>query len=282
MFHSSNAKLPLTLMIVGALTFATEAVACESVGIVKRSDFVSGSYVLREDSKRPARVLSPICDGDVLEARGRPLTLTLYGRGDRTLQDGERFRVSSRRERASYVSNFMDEAILRTQRDMSHIDVEAVSKGSGGAFGFAISKLADVQRVEATKSYPELLIRLVGGAGPYSGQLTDAAGTTLSATNAAAELIFPTSKLVVGTARLTVGDGEGKSLTATIEISPSTPPDDRSYAGVDDAETRAALQAVDLARDSQGLKSLEAEQKINAAPKSGLDRETVFALIEGY
>ena len=49
-----------------------------------------------------------------------------------------------------------------------------------------------------------------------------------------------------------------------------------------DAEVRAAVQALDLAKSHPGAWAFEAEQIVNAAPSEGLDRERVFLLLESY
>jgi hypothetical protein len=54
------------------------------------------------------------------------------------------------------------------------------------------------------------------------------------------------------------------------------------YQTVDDAEIRAAAEAIDLARGQPKVKSLEAEQILDDAPALGLDRLAIYDLIESY
>jgi hypothetical protein len=55
-----------------------------------------------------------------------------------------------------------------------------------------------------------------------------------------------------------------------------------SYEGLSDAEVRAAVSALQLAKEHPATWAFEAQQILAAAPEEGLDRARVFQLLESY
>jgi beta-glucosidase-like glycosyl hydrolase len=77
-------------------------------------------------------------------------------------------------------------------------------------------------------------------------------------------------------------DSSGGQVEAAITVTTAAAPTPEGYADLTDAEVRAAAQAADLAREHGETWAFEAEQILAAAPAQGLDRESVYELIESY
>jgi len=77
-------------------------------------------------------------------------------------------------------------------------------------------------------------------------------------------------------------DGSNATIKATVKVVADKPPVSSDYEGISDAEVQAAAVAADLARTSPEVWALEAEQVLAGASVNGLDRESVYELIESY
>jgi hypothetical protein len=88
--------------------------------------------------------------------------------------------------------------------------------------------------------------------------------------------------LAPGSYLLQASDSSGAKVEAKVAVVAAPPPLSADYAGMADHEVQAAAQAVDLAREHPDTWALEAEQLLLGAPRNGLDRESVFELIETY
>lgn len=96
------------------------------------------------------------------------------------------------------------------------------------------------------------------------------------------DIVLPGLNLAPGAYVIKATDSSGASVEAHVAVVADKPPISADYAGMTDAEVQAAAIAADLARDHADTWSLEAEQVLASAPANGLDRESVYELIESY
>jgi hypothetical protein len=226
-------------------------------------------------------VLQTLCVGDTVQVRNAAVLVSLYGRGDFWIRPGQPYTVQPVQGRASYAGNAYRSFDEKTMPDMQRMRAEVRLKGGAEPFEFAVESLAaGGQEVSIGRS--NLLVRVSGGQGPYVGRMTDSAGHAWTASSTTADLLFSGVALAPGLVKVSVSDASGHHLEGGFEGSPTLATYPADYRDLDDAEVRAAGEAIDLARSAPKTRSLEAEQQLNSAPAGGLDRETVYELIESY
>ena len=79
-----------------------------------------------------------------------------------------------------------------------------------------------------------------------------------------------------------LSDTSGKAIDGKVTVVADRAPLSDDYAGMSDPEVMAAAEAADLARAHGDTWAMEAEQILQAAPVNGLDRDSVYELIESY
>jgi hypothetical protein len=273
------ALLTLAFCVLGPVT----AEACDGAGIVKR---IEGDPHLatfaRAGAPNRLRVLQVVCIGDVIDAHGGAVTLSISGKGDLVVQPQTSMTVDAGGRPSSYVANAYAALISRTAPDMARMRVEVREKGGEDPFGFAVQNLDEDPSQTVSVKRRAILVRLVGGKGPYSGELTTAGGAKIDAASDDKALIFKGVELAPGKVEIAAQDGYGHTIHGSFEAVTEEPALVEDYQTVDDAEIRAAAEAIDLARGQPKVKSLEAEQILDDAPVLGLDRLAIYDLIESY
>lgn len=263
--------------------------ACPTAGVITRIDGRPQEIQITRESaggtmivQRP-RVLEVICAGDVITVTGTSrVTLSLDGRGAASVDHTASLRVPKRGGGPTVASNAYQAFNDQVMPDMKRLPWNTRLKGAGEDFGFALPGLTAGGEALVAGRRP-LLVRVVGGVGPYRVELKDAKGATVATKNDAGHaILFPASDLAPGAYALSVTDASPRTLSAPITIVAGPAPTDPSYADVPDPEVRAALSATALARTDPGKWSFEAEQILNLAPASGLDRDRVYELVESY
>jgi hypothetical protein len=280
-----NKKIDLLGLFLGAvLIFGPVAArACDGAGIVKR---IEGdprlATLVRAGASNRLRVLQVVCTGDIIEARGGAVTLSISGKGDLKVAPQKSETVAAGGAASSYVANAYSAFVKRTAPDMARMRVEVREKGGDDPFGFAVQNLDDNPSQTVSLGWTQLIVRLVGGKGPYKGELTTAGGARFTAASDDGWLVFKAVALSPGQVEVAVHDGYGHVIQGSFEAVADKPALTDDYQRVEDAEIRAAGEAIDLARSEPKVKSLEAEQILNSAPALGLDRAAIYQLIESY
>ena len=149
-------------------------------------------------------------------------------------------------------------------------------------FAFALGNLPAGNQRLAPGTRP-LLVRVMGGRGPYRITLANATGQTVAeASGGDGNLHLPAANLTSGRYHLTARDSGGGAVEADITVAtrPEAEPD--TYQAISDPEVRAAATAAAIARQRAATSALEAEQLLAAAPMNGLDRGAVYDLTESY
>jgi hypothetical protein len=155
-------------------------------------------------------------------------------------------------------------------------------KGEGDDFGFAVPGLSGPDEVLAA-GRRDILVRLVGGITPYKVELRDASGAVVSSRSSDNHAVLLTAAdLKPGVYQLTATDATPRTVKARITVSAEAAPIDASFADMPDPEIRAAVTATALAQAHPGAWAFEAEQILQGAPATGLDRDRVYELVESY
>ena len=289
MADRSNMGLgPLVLaLLLGATPLAAHA--CIGVGVITRIDGLPQEVVItRLDAGKPTvvsrpRVLEVVCQDDQIRTQGSTsVVLSLDGRGSVKVDHGLDYHVPAKSGAPSLAGNAYRTINDQVMPDMKRLPWSVRIKGAGDDFGFALPALsAGGQQLQAGRR--TLLVRLVGGTPPYKVELRSASATVASQSGTSHEIVLSDVNLTPGAYQIAVSDAASPGqLAAPITVVDAAPPHDATFDGLGDPEIRAAASATALARTSPGVWSFEAEQWIQAAPQSGLDRDKVYELIESY
>ncbi|MFI4933077.1 MAG: hypothetical protein ACHP7N_00505 [Caulobacterales bacterium] len=263
--------------------------ACQGVGVITRIDGLPQDVVItRVESGKPMvvsrpRVLEVVCQDDSIHANGSTsIVISVDGRGTIKVNRDLDYRVPARSGAPSVAGNAYRTISDQVMPDMKRLPWNVRIKGAGDDFGFALPALsAGGQQLQT--GHRNLLVRLVGGTPPYKVEVKDAAGALVASQSSAGhEVVLPNVDLKAGGYRIRVTDSAPSELSAQIVAVDAGPPLDSTFSGLDDPEIRAAATATELARANPSAWSFEAEQLIEAAPESGLDRDKVYELIESY
>jgi hypothetical protein len=272
-----------------ALT-APAAHACPGVGVIIRIDGKPQDVVImrsegagpRAPVARP-RVLEVLCEGDTIRAQnGAAVTLSLDGSPTVKVQGAQVFTVGARHGAATLASNAYRNVSDHLLPDMKRQPWDVRLRGPGRELGFALTSLGSNHQ-SLTPGPRDLLVRLDGGVGAYKVQIASDAGAVVGqAAGSTADIVIPGLNLAPGAYVIKATDSSGASVEAHVTVAADQPPASQDYAGMSDREVQAAAIAADLARDHADIWSLEAEQILASAPANGLDRESVYELIESY
>lgn len=268
-----------------AAALAGAASACDGAGVITRIDGLAGDVVIDRDNatvSRP-RVLEVICAGDQVSARGKTVvTLQIDGRGKVVVDAGSPYRVSGRSGAPSAVGNAYRTVSDQVMPDMKRMPWDVRLKGQAPLTFSLLSMGSGAEQLVAGRR--DILVRLVGGEGPYSGVIANASGASVGTGTAKdGDLIISGVTLVAGQKyTLNITDASGEKLAAEFSAVSGPAPSFPEYAGLGDPEVQAAAAAVSLARSDPGKWGFEAVQVLNMAPKNGLDRDQVYARIETY
>jgi hypothetical protein len=263
--------------------------ACAGAGVITRIEGRAQDVVItRTDGgttstvTRP-RVLEVVCHSDRITTVGATyVVLSIDGAGSVKVTQNAAYTVPAHSGTPSVISNAYSALNDQVMPDMKRLPWNVRLKGAGDDFGFALSSLTTGgQQVEAGSR--SLLVRLVGGAAPYTVEIRDASNAVVAhQTSPDHDVVLPHVTLAPGAYKITASDSTPRSMDATIGVVSAVPPSDSSFAGLGDPEIRTAAAAATLARESPTPWSFEAEQELQAAPTNGLDRDKVYELIESY
>jgi hypothetical protein len=274
-----------------ALLLPASAHACPGVGVIIRIDGKPQDVVImrsegggpRAPVARP-RVLEVLCEGDTVRAQnGTAVTLSLDGAPTVKVQGPQgAYTVGARRGGATLASNAYRNVSDHLLPDMKRQPWDVRLRGPGRELGFALTTLAAGHQ-DLTPGPRNLLVRLDGGVGAYKVAITSDSGAVLAqGAGGTPDIVLPGLNLAPGAYVIKATDSSGASVEAHVAVVADKPPISADYAGMTDAEVQAAAIAADLARDHSDTWSLEAEQVLASAPANGLDRESVYELIESY
>jgi hypothetical protein len=269
---------------------ASAAQACTGVGVIVRIEGKPQDVViLRADSAgtrapvaRP-RVLEVLCEADTIRVQNSAaVTLSLDGSPSVRVQGAEIFTVGARHGAPSLAGNAYRNVSNHLLPDMKRQPWDVRLRGPGRELGFALTNLAAGHQT-LTSGSRDLLVRLDGGVEAYEVQLVNEAGAVLArAAGSTSDMVLHGLNLTAGSYLIKATDSSGANIEAHVTVVADKPPVSEDYAGIDDREVQAAALAADLAREHADVWSLEAEQILQTAPANGLDRDSVFDLIESY
>jgi hypothetical protein len=287
---SSAAKLALGamaatgLLVCAGQSAATTPSACVGAGVVTRIVGDPQTLSIARGATRVTRprVLEVVCVGDRVSVTGATrVTLSLDGRGAVTVSAAAPYAVAARAGAPTLAGNAYRAVNDQVMPDMKRMPWN-VRLRADEPFAFALGNLPAGNQRLAPGTRP-LLVRVMGGRGPYRITLANATGQTVAeASGGDGNLHLPAANLTSGRYHLTARDSGGGAVEADITVAtrPEAEPD--TYQAISDPEVRAAATAAAIARQRAATSALEAEQLLAAAPMNGLDRGAVYDLIESY
>lgn len=263
------------------MAFAGAASACDGAGVITRIDGDPAKVSIKRAGggqvSRP-RVLEVICAGDVIKANGATVTLSLDGRGN--VQVTSTYQVATRGGAPSLAGNAYRAVNDQVMPDMKRLPWDVRLKGPEDPLTFALFGLT-----RGTQELPagnhSLLVRVLGGSGPYSATVSGPSGP-VSGSAQGGEIRLPSAAYGPGRYTVSVKDATGAEVSADFAVINPAPPVPAMYASLEDPEVRAAATAASIARNAPTTRAFEAEQLLAASPANGLDRGRVYDLIESY
>lgn len=273
-----------TLAGVLALTASSGAWACTGAGVITRIEGRPQDIIISRSGApvpRP-RVLEVMCEGDVVRVQnGATASLSIDGVGPVKVQGAQGYTVGARKNAPSLAGNAYKNVSEKVMPDMKRQPWDVRLRGPGPALGFALTSLSSgKQQIAAGRR--DLLVRLDGGIGSYQVDLLDANGTLVATGQGRTDVVLKGVTLAPGVYTIKATDGSNATVKATVKVVADRPPVSKDYDGISDAEVQAAAVAADLARTDPEIWALEAEQVLAGAAVNGLDRESVYELIESY
>ena len=277
--------LSTVLAAAAVSAMAGAASACPGAGVITRIEGRPQDMIITRDGAPVARprVLEVICEGDSIRVQnGAVATLSIDGVGQIKVQGAQAYGVGPRRNGPSLAGNAYKNVSERVMPDMKRQPWDVRLRGPGPALGFALTSLAGDHQM-LTAGHHDLLIRLDGGVGSYQVAIADSTGAVLAtAQGRDSDILLKGTTLAPGVYIVKATDGSGATVQGKVTVVADKPPMSGDYEGITDSEVQAAALAADLARTKPDVWSLEAEQILQSAPSNGLDRESVFELIESY
>ena len=258
----------LIAALATALIFPSLATAeCITSGVITRIDGRPGDVVIsRNDRAGPPtlvprpRVLEMICQGDVIRVQGASsLLLSLDGTGPVRVTRAAPYTVVRRAGTSTILGNARREFNDQVMPDMKRMPWSTRLRGRGDDFGFALPALG-LARQTLTAGRRQILVRLLGGTGPFRVTLSQSGGGRIT----------------------DMGAVDVVEAVASVQVVAGPAPLDPAFDAVTDPEVRSAMQATAMARHDLDHWAFEAEQVLNSAPALGLDRARVYELIEMY
>lgn len=276
-------------MLVAMTLGAGAAQACTGAGVITR---IAGRpqdvVIMRAEGGGPRaavtrpRVLEVVCAGDTVQAlNGASITLSLDGVGQAKVGAAP-FTVTPRGSGATLASNAYKSVSEHLLPDMKRQPWDVRLRGAPPPLGFGVVSLEQGgQKVSAGRT--QLLIRMTGGTGPYRVTLAPAGGAASPpVASSTPDILLTGLQLRPGDYTLAAADSSGATVAGHFAVVADAPPAPGDYQGLADPEVKAAVTAADLARTQSGTWAFEAEQMLASTPPSGLDRASVYDLIESY
>jgi hypothetical protein len=279
----------IAALALTAAGWAGLAHACAGAGVITRIEGRAQDVVItRTDGgatstvTRP-RVLEVVCHGDRITTVGATyVMLSIDGSGSVKVAQNAAYVVPAHSGTPSVISNAYSALNDQVMPDMKRLPWNVRLKGAGDDFGFALPSLTTGGQ-ELQAGDRSVLVRLVGGAAPYTVQIRDASNAVVaSQTSPDHDVVLPHVNLTPGAYKISASDSTPRAMDASIAVVTTAPPADSDFASLGDPEVRTAAAAASLARESPTPWSFEAEQQLEAAPANGLDRDKVYELIESY
>ena len=284
----------LIAALATALIFPSLATAeCITSGVITRIDGRPGDVVIsRNDRAGPPtlvprpRVLEMICQGDVIRVQGASsLLLSLDGTGPVRVTRAAPYTVVRRAGTSTILGNARREFNDQVMPDMKRMPWSTRLRGRGDDFGFALPALG-LARQTLTAGRRQILVRLLGGTGPFRVTLSQSGGGLVSQAQSASRSVLLEQKTLPSglySLRITdMGAVDVLEAVASVQVVAGPAPLDPAFDAVTDPEVRSAMQATAMARHDLDHWAFEAEQVLNSAPALGLDRARVYELIEMY
>lgn len=273
-----------TLTFVGlAALFTTSAqAACSGAGVITRINGKPQDVVITRGGAPVARprVLDVVCDQDVIKAEnGANVLISLDGAGKITV--GAAPYTVKARPKAEVAHSAYNALLDHLMPDMKRQPWDVRLRGGEPPLDFAVASLATGgQQISAGRT--QLLVRVIGGSPGYKLSLLSGDTVVANGVHPEGDIVLVTPSLAPGDYRLKATDAAGTVLEGKLTVVAGPPPVLADFKTFDDLEVQYAATAADLARVSPDVWSFEAEQILNTAPVNGLDRASVYRLIESY
>ncbi len=278
------AAAAITLGAFAAPALAAPA-GCTGAGVVTRIEGEPTGLVITRGTTRVARprVLEVLCVGDRVTVTGNThATLSLDGRGSVRVDAATPVTVAARTGAPSLAGNAYRAVNDQVMPDMKRMPWNVRLKGPEDEFAFALASLSAGTQV-MSPGPRALLVRVVGGTGPYRAVLTGPNGQVVAEITAqSGNIVLPGVNLAPGRYKITANDTAGAAIIAEFTVAPKATGTPGTYEAISDPEVRAAATAAAIARADPATRGFEAEQLLAEAPANGLDRGRVYALIEEY
>ena len=283
---TENARLLSAVAGLAVLAAAGPvSAACSGAGVVTRIEGRPQDVtILREGAPvAKPRVLEVVCHGDVVRASGATrAVLSIDGRGKVTVAGGAPFTVPARSGAPSVAGNAYRSVSDKVVPDMKRLPWDVRLKGSGTGFEFALPALASGEQ-KLRAGHRDVLVRLAGGEGPFQVELRSETGAVAAqARSAEPDVLLRSAHLTPGIYKLKASDSAANVVEARVAVVGDAPPTDAAYAGLPDAEVRAAVTALELAKAHPRTWAFEAQQLLAGTPAEGLDRNRIYELLESY
>jgi hypothetical protein len=280
-----NPDLLLLTSLAALALGAGAASACPGVGVITRIDGRPENVIILRGGAPVARprVLEVLCQADTIKVtNGTVVTLSLDGRPAVKVQGAVAYTIGARAGAPTIATNAYINVSNHLMPDMKRQPWDVRLRGPGRELSFAAPGMVGGHQ-NLTAGPRDLLVRLDGGVGTYKVFLVNASGTVLGqGAGTSSDIVVHGVSLGPGVYMIKASDSGGGQVEAPIKVTTEAPPTTEDYAGLTDAEVRAAAQAADLAREHADTWAFEAEQILSQAPAQGLDRESVYELIESY
>lgn len=270
----------LPVAFAGVLLASTaQAAACAGSGVITRIEGLNTDVAITRAGKPVSRirVLEVVCVGDVVTAKGATkVTLSIDGVGAVKVDRAKPYTVGPRRGKPSATGNVYRAVSDQVLPDMKRLPWDVRTKGPGEPLRFTVGAQPQFIAVGRTS----LLVRLVGH-GPFEVSLLDSSGAVVKSVSGANEEMTLTGlNLAAGDYRLVAKDKSGETAEMQLRVDPSLTPPTGEYEELSDPEVVAAVKAMRLAQTDPLKYSLEAQQILAGAPQNGLDRDTIYKVIE--
>ena len=277
-------KLRTAAGILAMAVAPVAAHACLGVGVIVRIQGRPQDVVIMRSGVPVARprVLEVLCEGDSIRAdNGAVITLSLDGSPIFKVSGGAPYSVGARRGAPSLAGNAYRNVSDNVLPDMKRQPWDVRLRGPGRELSFAVSNLTLGQQT-LTAGARDLLVRADGGVGAYRVQLLREGATVADASGATNNIVLSHATLTPGAYILRLSDSSGKTIEGKVTVVADKAPLSSDYSGMTDPEVAAAAAAADLARAHSDTWTMEAEQMLQSSPVNGLDRDSVYELIESY
>ncbi|MCY1648312.1 hypothetical protein OVA11_14935 [Caulobacter sp. SL161] len=256
--------------------------SCSGAGVITRINGKPQDVIITRAGAPVARprVLDVVCDQDVIKTEnGATVLVSLDGAGKVTV--GAAPYTVKGRAKAQVSHSAYSALVDHLMPDMKRQPWDVRLRGGEPPLDFAVASLSTGGQ-QLTAGRTQLLVRLIGGTPGYKLSILSGDKVLANGASADGDVALATPALAPGDYVLKATDAAGAVQTGKITVVADAPPTPAEFKTFEDLEVQQAATAADLARVLPDVWSFEAEQILHSAPLNGLDRGSVYRLIESY